>query len=58
MLTFSIKISCKYLDYNKEMFCAYEIDIYHVYQRATILTNDNCELNVAFSWIDFTTIDC
>ena len=35
MLTFSIKISCKYLDYNKEMFCAYEIDIYHVYQRAT-----------------------
>ena len=30
MLTFSIKISCKYLDYNKEMFCAYEIDIYHV----------------------------
>ena len=30
MLTFSIKISCKYLDYNKKMFCAYEIDIYHV----------------------------
>ena len=22
-----------------------------------LLTNDNCDLNVAFSWIDFTTID-